>query len=93
MDWAAFFRLHSDLPREGPGDPASAARAIAATGLSGPLTVLDLGSGPGAGSLALLEALPEAQITAIDTHAPFLAEAEARVAAAGKSARFRTLTA
>ncbi|MEL6233692.1 MAG: class I SAM-dependent methyltransferase [Pseudomonadota bacterium] len=91
MDRAAFFRLHADLPREGPGDPASATRAIAATGLSGPLSVLDLGAGPGAGSLALLEGLPEAQVTAIDTHAPFLAQAEARVAEAGQGARFRTL--
>ncbi|MEM9048629.1 MAG: class I SAM-dependent methyltransferase [Pseudomonadota bacterium] len=91
MDWEAFFRLHADLPREGPGDAATARRAIAATGLSGPLTVLDLGSGPGAGSLTLLQRLPEAQVTAIDTHAPFLAQAEARVAAAGHAARFRTL--
>ena len=55
--------------------------------------MLDAGSGPGAASLTLLAALPEAEVTAVDLHPPFLAEAEARAAAAGVAARLGTLAA
>ena len=61
--------------------------------LEGPARVLDIASGPGAASLVLLDALPEAQVTATDRHAPFLEAAAARVAAAGHAARFRTVAA
>ena len=51
--------------------------------------MLDLGCGPGAASAALLGALPEAEVTGVDLHAPFVAAARARAAAAGTGARFR----
>jgi SAM-dependent methyltransferase len=85
-----FFALHTGLDHEAPGSRADTLRALALTGLSGPLRVLDAGSGPGAASLALLEALPEAELTALDLHAPFLDAARARAASAGFAARLRT---
>lgn len=84
-----FWELHAGLEREGPGTEADTLRALAMTGLSGPLRVLDVASGPGAASRALLGALPEAQVTAVDLHAPFLVDAAARVAGEGGSDRFR----
>lgn len=85
----AFWELHACLEREGPGSEADTLRALGLTGLSGRLQALDLASGPGAASRALLAALPEAQATAIDLHAPFLIDAAARVAEDGQSNRFR----
>jgi len=85
MDWskpkqvAAFFDLHRDNPREGPGDRASTARALAAVTLAAnPAqieTVLDLACGPGMQTRHLVELLPaRANITALDIHAPFVDE-------------------
>jgi SAM-dependent methyltransferase len=85
-----FAELHSGLAHEAPGSREDTLRALAVTGLSGQLRVLDAGSGPGAASLVLLDALPEAEVTALDLHAPFLADAEALARAAGFAARFRT---
>jgi len=89
----AFWELHSGLPQEGPGSRDDTLRALALTGLAGPVRVLDIGAGPGAASVALLEALPEAEVVATDLHGPFLQAAAARVAAAGHAARFRTVQA
>ncbi|MDX1575896.1 MAG: class I SAM-dependent methyltransferase, partial [Kiloniellales bacterium] len=81
---AVFFDVHSGLPREGPGSRACTARALA---MAGPLPpeprVLDIACGPGMQTLDLAELLPAARITAVDTHAPFVAEAERRAAARG----------
>jgi SAM-dependent methyltransferase len=85
-----FFELHSGLAHEAPGSRADTLRALALTGRSGPLRVLDAGSGPGAASLTLLDALPEAEVIALDLHAPFLADTQARADAAGLGARLRT---
>jgi len=89
----SFFDLHADLPREGPGLDNSTRRALAMTGMSGALDIIDMGCGPGAQSVVLLDALPEARVTGIDTHAPFLAEARRRAAAAGHAARFTAIEA
>lgn len=86
---AVFWELHACLEREGPGSEADTLRALASTGLSGKLRALDVASGPGAASRALLAALPEAEVTALDLHAPFLIDAAGRVAAEGRSDRFR----
>ncbi len=88
-----FWELHSGLDREGPGDDADTRAALRLTGLSGPLAVLDLGCGPGASALTLLAALPEARVTGLDAHAPFLEAARARVAAAGFADRFTAIEA
>ncbi len=90
---ALFFTLHSGLPHEGPGSREDTLRALALTGLSGRLAVLDIGCGPGPSSLVLLEALPEARVTGVDDHAPFIEAARARVAAAGHGPRFAAVEA
>ena len=84
MDWsnpnhvATFFDLHRNNPREGPGDQASTARALAAAvktvGADRIETVLDLACGPGMQTRHLAELLPAARITALDIHAPFVTE-------------------
>lgn len=87
MNWEAFFTLHQDIPREGPGSDAATRRAI---GLLPALperpVILDLGCGPGKQTLVLATDLG-APITAIDIHQPFLDQLEEAVAAAGLSDR------
>ncbi|MEM8768261.1 MAG: class I SAM-dependent methyltransferase [Pseudomonadota bacterium] len=78
-----FWAVHSGLPREGPGNEASTLRALSATGISGAARVLDVGCGPGLQTLQLARALPEAEITAVDLHKPFLEDLRQRAAAAG----------
>lgn len=70
-DLAAFFELHSDLPREGPGEPDDVAWAVEYAGTKPGAAVLDAGCGPGGDIVALKAAIEGAQITAMDTHAPF----------------------
>ncbi|MCK0148653.1 class I SAM-dependent methyltransferase [Marivita sp. S6314] len=83
MDWDAFFTVHSDLPREGPGEPADVHWALEVAGLSGAVSVLDAGCGPGADTVTLAQALPDAQITGIEKHGGFVDEARRRVAEFG----------
>lgn len=90
MDWsnpkqvAAFMDLHSGNPREGPGDKASTARALAAvTTAAGERqieSVLDLACGPGMQTRHLAELLPTSHITALDIHPAFLAELDGWIA-------------
>ncbi|MFB6841684.1 GNAT family N-acetyltransferase [Streptomyces sp. NPDC056361] len=89
----SFFALHHGLPRQGPGSDATTRRLLA---LSGPLPerprVLDLGCGPGRSAL-LLAAEAGAEVTAVDTHEPFLAELRASAAARGLDGSIHTLRA
>ncbi len=83
-----FFDVQSDLPRQGPGDRVSTCQALAlCSSLPSAASVLDIGCGPGAQTLVLAEELPNASITAIDTHQPYLDELQARAAAAGATDR------
>jgi len=78
-----FWELHSDLPREGPGDSASTARAYAAiTNLPARPKILDIGCGPGMQTLDLAR-LSGGEIIAIDFHQPFLDELVRRAKNAG----------
>lgn len=76
----AFFELHRDLPREGPGDAESLAWAVAQASLRNGARILDAGCGPGADLLALAGVVPGARVLGIEAHAPFVAEARSRVA-------------
>lgn len=76
----AFFTVHRDLPREGPGLPEDVAWALTHLGLSGPVDVLDAACGPGADLLTLAELLPDARIEGIEKTPHFMDEAQARVA-------------
>ncbi|MBN1453514.1 MAG: methyltransferase domain-containing protein [Anaerolineales bacterium] len=69
-----FWETHSNLPREGPGDSVSTARAYAAiTNLPPQPKILDIGCGPGMQTLELAR-LSQGKIIAIDFHQPFLDE-------------------
>lgn len=87
--------LHQSNPRQGPGDDAQTALALRLTGLDtgSPLTVADIGCGTGAATLALARLLPQAQITAVDFLAPFLARLQQRSEAAGVARRVTPLQA
>ena len=78
FDADAFFTLHADLPREGPGETADVAWAAEVIGLRPDAQVLDAASGPGGDLGALLRAAPKGHVTAIDLHAPFIDAARAR---------------
>ena len=81
---AVFFDVQSGLPREGPGSRESTRRALTLAGSLPPdARVLDIACGPGMQTMDLAEALPGAEITAIDTHAPFVAEANRRAVKRG----------
>lgn len=77
-DLDAFFQLHADLPREGPGETADIAWAAQLAALKPDALVLDAGSGPGGDIDALLRAAPQGHVTAVDLHGPFIDAAQAR---------------
>ncbi|MFD9777508.1 class I SAM-dependent methyltransferase [[Kitasatospora] papulosa] len=59
----------------------------------GPARVLDLGSGPGAGSLALARQFPAARVTAVDISAHLLHRLQKQAAAHGVADRISTVEA
>ncbi|MCA9666943.1 MAG: class I SAM-dependent methyltransferase [Myxococcales bacterium] len=93
----AFFEVHRDLAREGPGSPESTRRALQAIAPAleagaddAAISVVDMGCGPGQQTLVLAEALGErAQVVGVDVHAPFLAQLEASARAARLADRVR----
>ncbi|MFJ4439860.1 class I SAM-dependent methyltransferase [Streptomyces sp. NPDC088923] len=58
-----------------------------------PRHIVDLGSGTGAGTFALLDRFPEAHVTAVDTSAPHLQRLREKACAAGLEGRVRTVQA
>ncbi|NRB04613.1 MAG: class I SAM-dependent methyltransferase [Rhodobacteraceae bacterium] len=78
MDWDAFFTVHRELHREGPGLPEDVAWALAQLGAS-PARVLDAACGPGADTQTLARLLPDASIDAVEKQAHFVDEARARL--------------
>jgi SAM-dependent methyltransferase len=83
MPYDIFWQIHSDLPREGPGDNESTRRAFSMmSGLPQRPRVLDIACGPGMQTLELLR-ISDATVVAIDTHLPFLEELQRRALAAG----------
>lgn len=78
-----FFQVHQDLPREGPGSDASTRKALALIpGLPSNPRILDVGCGPGMQTLELARQTA-GQITAVDTHQPFLDDLARRARQAG----------
>ena len=76
--------MHQDLPREGPGNRQSTARALGLIAdLPAAPQVLDIGCGPGMQTVDLAGLVPGARIQAVDAHAPFLADGTRRAEAAG----------
>lgn len=62
----AFFTLHRDLPREGPGEADDVLWAAKVAGLAENAQMADVGCGPGADIEALLTAAPRGHVTALD---------------------------
>jgi cyclopropane fatty-acyl-phospholipid synthase-like methyltransferase len=90
MEMEAFFKLHSGLPREGPGSDASTRKAIRALPSLPPSPrVVDLGCGPGRQTLVLAQAL-SSSIIAADIHQPYLDQLQTSAAQAGLNARIKT---
>src|SRR5258708_32900277 len=58
-----------------------------------PRRIVDLGCGTGAGTLALLERFPEAELTAVDLSAAHLHRLQEKAAAAGAADRVRIVQA
>ena len=77
MNMDAFFTLHRDLPREGPGEAADVAWACAQLGLSARAQIADVGCGPGGDIAALLAAAPQGHVTALDKTPHFVEQARA----------------
>jgi len=73
----AFFTLHRDLPREGPGEAADVAWATALAGLRIDAEIADIACGPGADIAALLQSAPKSHVTALDKTQHFVAAARA----------------
>lgn len=83
MDFEAFFTVHCNLPREGPGSDAATREAIRRLPpLPRSPRVLDLGCGPGRQSLVLAQEL-NAAVIAVDLHEPFLQQLEVSVVQGG----------
>jgi serine/threonine-protein kinase HipA len=80
----ALFLLHTDLPREGPGSDDCTREALRRLRPLLPASprVLDLGCGPGKQTLVLAREFGT-PITAMDLHAPFLAQLESEATALG----------
>ena len=74
----AFFALHSDLPREGPGTREDLDWAIRHTHIPTDARILDAGCGPGADIEGLLAHAPTGHVTAVDTHPAFVDTVKAR---------------
>ncbi|MEP1766540.1 MAG: class I SAM-dependent methyltransferase [Sulfitobacter sp.] len=68
----AFFELHRDLPREGPGEAADVAWATSLLKLPRLARIADVACGPGGDIEALLRAAPAGHITALDKTAHFV---------------------
>ena len=73
----AFFTLHRDLPREGPGEAAEVAWAADVVGLAQNAEMADIACGPGGDIAALLRAAPDGHVTALDKTAHFVDAARA----------------
>lgn len=76
----AFFTLHAGLPREGPGDRASLDWALGLAGVRTDARILDAGCGPGGDIAGLLAHAPEGRVVALEAHAPFIDQVQARFA-------------
>ncbi|MFA3915442.1 class I SAM-dependent methyltransferase [Ruegeria hyattellae] len=89
VDWQAFFRLHHDLPREGPGAPEDVDWVLRETGLTGAVSVCDAGCGPGGDLETLAVRLPEANLIGLDKHDGFVTSAQNRCTRFGDRVQVR----
>ena len=74
----AFWTLHRDLPREGPGETADVAWAADLARVPPDAGICDAGCGPGADLEALLASAPDGHVTGIEAPPDFVEAAAAR---------------
>jgi SAM-dependent methyltransferase len=84
-----FLQVYGTLPRARPGGAEHTFRALQSLPDDARKTVLDLGCGPGAQTIALASALPDAEILAIDILPSMIEEARKRIHMAGCDDRVR----
>jgi SAM-dependent methyltransferase len=88
-----FFEIHSDLPREGPGDRRSTEEALSTmSDLNRNPHILDVGCGPGMQTLDLLD-LTDGSVVAVDNHQPFLDRLSEKVMQKGIASRVQIVNA
>lgn len=80
MDWDAFFAVHRDLPREGPGLAEDVAWVGGLIGISPKGQVCDAGCGPGGDLAALRQLVPEGRIDGFEKVPHFVDAARKRFA-------------
>ena len=73
----AFMKIHSAMPRQGPGELADVGWAARIAGLGASGTVADLGCGPGADLIALSALVPRGTVMGVDAMPSLVAEARA----------------
>ncbi|HYD29905.1 MAG TPA: class I SAM-dependent methyltransferase [Azospirillaceae bacterium] len=90
MDIERLFKLHEDLPRQGPGADAVTQDALTRLKpyLPADAKVLDIGCGAGAQTMALAR-VTGGRIDALDVHRPYLDQLQARVKEAGLGYRVK----
>lgn len=76
----AFFTLHRDLPREGPGEVADVIWTAQAADLAPDAHVADVACGPGADLVTWADRVPQGFVTGFDRQAHFVEAARDRVA-------------
>lgn len=85
--WEIFFEVYENLPRQGPGSRACAARALGlCRGLPEFPAIIDLGCGVGGQTLQIAE-LTSGSIIAVDSHAPSIERLRMAIAERGLSQR------
>lgn len=86
-----FFEIHSDNPREGPGDFDSTRKAFQLmTNLPQRPLILDVGCGPGKQTLDLAE-ICDGDITAVDLYQPFVDRVNRQAGEKGLADRVRAV--
>src|SRR5690606_6315818 len=90
--FALFLEVYGTLPRAGPGGDEHTRRALGLVPGSSPRAVLDVGCGPGAQTVCLARALPQAQILAVDLLTEMVQETNRRLAEAGLADRAEAVT-
>ena len=74
----AFFTVHRDLPRQGPGMPDDVRWALQVAGTPDQASICDAACGTGADTVTLAEARPEATIFAVELASDFVAATQRR---------------
>jgi len=91
--WQVFLEVYEDLPRQGPGSRACAARALElCCDLPDEPAILDLGCGVGGQTLHLAE-LTRGSIVAVDSHAPSIDRLKSAVVERGLAHRVSPIVA